>query len=254
MAEVDPAAAIVTGGDADNHEDANKDNQQGSSDWTKGFDEGLKKRLEKFKTPSDLAKSYVELETLQSKAFQDITDSEKEKYIKRLGLPESPEGYELSKVTLPDGLQQPKEADAEFKAFVHSLKLTKDQAKGLHEWAMTRATKGYSQAKATQEQSLKAAEESLKTAWGAAFDANMAATNRVIQLGGDEFVAEMNSGPGKSAKIRLGLLAISKQFADETLVSGRADRKTAQGQDRPGMVFPTSKSPELAVSTQLRTG
>jgi hypothetical protein len=148
---------------------------------------------------------------------------------------------------LPEGLKQPQEADAEFKAFVHSLRLTKDQARGLHEWAMSRATKGYVAAKTAQERQIKESEDSLKTAWGALFDANMAAVNRVIQLGGDQFVQAMNSGPGKDAVIRAGLLAISKMFADDTLVSGRVEKKQPL---RPGFVVDFSKSPELSAQTR----
>jgi len=246
MAETDLIAAAVTGA-ADNHEGDTKDNQQGASDWTKDFDEGLRKRVEKFKTPADIAKGYVELETYSSKSLQDMTDSEKEKFFKRLGLPESPEGYELSGVVLPEGIPQNPDADKAFKDLAKSLRLTKDQAKGGHEWLMKRASDAIiAQRQAVRKQG-DDAESTLRTSWGVSFDANSQAVEKVIRLGGDKFVQSMNNGPGKDPVIREGLYAISKLMADETLVSGRVpERKKEEKAIPDGFVFDPSLSPELA--------
>jgi hypothetical protein len=245
MAETDPAVAAVTG-DADNHKGEAKDNQQGASDWAKDFDEGIRKRIEKFKTPADLAKGYVELETYSSKGLQDMTDSEKEKFFKRLGLPESPEGYELSGVTLPEGIPQNPDADKAFKELAKSLRLTKDQAKGGHEWLMKRAATAIIAQRAASKKQAEDAENSLRTSWATAYDANQAAVEKVIRLGGDKFVQFMNNGPGKDPTVREGLLAISKMFADETLVSGKPPGKQkTEGTVPQGFVFDPSKSPEL---------
>jgi hypothetical protein len=248
MAETDPAAVVVTDTKVDNPKDTAKDNQQGASDWTKDFDEGLRKRLEKFKTPSDLAKSYVELETMQSKAFQDMTPEEKEKYLKRLGLPESAEGYELSDVALPEGVPKNVEADKAFKELAKNLKLTKDQAKGGHEWLMKRAAATISAQREAMKRQTEERESALRTTWGSAYDANQAAVEKLLKLGGDEFTQFMNSGPGKEAAVRKGLYAISKLLADETLVSGVV---TQRKQEIPkGFVFDPSLSPELAETSR----
>jgi hypothetical protein len=244
MAEVDVVAAAVTGA-ADNHDTTADDNHNGSSDWAKGLDDGLKKKVEKFKTPSDLAKGYVELEAYSSKAFQDMTDSEKEKYFKRLGLPESPEAYELSGVVLPEGINQDPKADAEFKTVAHALKFTKEQTKSAHEWLMKRAANSIIAQRAAAKKQAEDRESALRTSWGVSFDANDAAAKKAIALGGDAFVQFFNSGPGKDPVIREGFLAISKLMADETLVSGKPPRRET-ATVRPGMVADFSKSPELA--------
>ena len=248
MAEVDPAAAIVTEGKTDdNHGAKAEGNQQGASDWAKDFDEGLRKRVEKFKTPADLAKSYVELETYSSKSFQDMTPEQKEKYIKRLGLPESPDGYELSTVSLPQGIERSPRADAEFKKLVHDMKLTKEQAKGIHEYSMRKFSESVIAAREAEKRQSEEKENALRTAWGAALEANNQSVEKLIRLGGDEFVQAMNSGPGKEPSIRKGLFEISKLLANETLVSGRVEQPKSQA--RPGFVVDFSKSPELAPRT-----
>jgi len=233
MAETDVATGLVAG-KTDNDKKDDQHNQDGS--WVDGFDDGLRKRVEKFKTPADLAKAYVEIETDRSRIIE----------TQRVGLPDSPEGYELSTMALPEGLDRSKEADAEFKAFVHSLKLTKDQAKGLHEWAMKRAAGGVIAQREAMHKQAEQDESSLRTVWGQSFDGNQAAVEKVIKFGGDKFVERMNAGPSKDPIIRAGLYAISKLFADETLVSGRVEPREKKPEDRPGFVFPTSKSPELS--------
>lgn len=248
MAETDPAVAIVTGGDIDNPKDSAKDNQSGSSDWAKDFDEGLKKKVEKFKSPADLAKGYAELEVYSSKTLQDMTDSEKDRFFKRLALPEKPEDYELSTVKLPDGIPSSEEGDKAFKELAKTLRLTKEQAKAGHEWLMTRASTSITAQRSASKKLAEERESALRTAWGTSHDANQAAVEKVLALGGEEFVKFMNSGPGKDPAVRQGLYQISKQFADETLVSGKVKTGT-QPVQRPGMVVDFSKSPELATTS-----
>lgn len=230
--ETDIAAGIVAGND--NGKEGELYNQEGP--WFKDLDEGLRKRVEKFKTPADLAKGYVEVETDRSRIIES----------QRVALPDSPEGYELSTATLPDGIPHSKEGDAEFKATVHSLKLTKDQAKGLHEWATKRAATSIIAQREAARKRTEDDESSLRSVWGTSFDGNQTAVEKVIQLGGDKFVERMNNGPGKDPIIRAGLYAISKLFADETMVSGRVEQRKDQAEPRPGFVFDTSKSPELS--------
>ena len=111
---------------------------------------------------------------------------------------------------------------------------------------MKRAANGISAQRAAMKRQTEEREAALRAAWGTSHDANQAAVDKVLALGGEEFVKYMNSGPGKEAVVRQGLYAISKQFADETLVSGRVKVGAAKTENRPGFVFDTSKSPELA--------
>jgi len=243
MAETDVVTSAVVAGLPENRAAVTDDNQPGASDWAKDFDEGLRKKVDKFKSPKDLATGYVELETYSSKTLQDMTPDQKEKFLKRLGLPEKPEEYELSNVTLPEGNTRPASAAAEFKAMMKTLNLTKDQGKGLDEWLMKRASDSIIAGRAAAKKQGEDNESALRASWGASFDANNTAVDRVIRLGGDKFVQRMNDGLGKDPVLREGFYAISKLMADETFVAGRADRTKAGSP--PGFVFDVEKSPEL---------
>ena len=249
MAEKDVVAEGIVA-DKGNDKAATDGNPQGNADWAKGLDEGIQKKLERFKgDPQALAKSYVELETYASKSFQDMSEPEKEKYLKRLGLPEKPEEYELSAVEMPKELARSATADADFKAFVHSARLTKGQAKQLHEWASKRALDTYNTHMSGVKKQTEEREGALRTEWGTAYQANLDTTDKLLELGGKEFAQRMKNG---DAVVRKGFYELSKHFNDETLVSGRVDRPQPSGPPS-GFVFDPGKSPELRRGPNAQT-
>lgn len=259
MADSDALAAAVSAGTAGTGDGAAHTQggatggAAGEVDWRQEVPEDIRPTIAKYAKPSDLAKGYSELVKKLGSTVQipgsSSTEEERAAFYKRLGLPESPEGYELSDIVLPDGLQRTQEGDAEFKKFVHSLKLTKEQTKGLHEWWMKRASEAVVAQRDAAKRRADEQDAAIKSAWGSGYEANRAAVSKVIQLGGDKFVEKMNSGPGKDPDILLGLLAISKQFADETLVAGRVERPKGKGTVPAGFVFDPTLSPELTQRT-----
>jgi hypothetical protein len=240
------ASGLAASGDNQNSSDGG--NQSGVNEWAKGLDPALAKRVEKFKTPADLVKAYAEIESTAFKSFQDMTPQEQEKFLKRLGLPESPEGYELSTVTLPEALASGKQSyDAEYRSLAKEMNLTKAQGKKLHEWLMSKAVSGYSAQQSAVQRSLEEGTNSLRQSWGASYDGNNSVVDKVIRLGGDKFVERMNAGAGKDPVIRAGLLEIAKKFQiqEDTLVEGRVDRPAPASESRSGFLFDPSKVPEL---------
>ena len=95
--------------------------------------------LEKFKKGiPDIAKAYVELSRKTGKPVvpeEGASEEEVNAFYESLGVPKSPEDYELSKVELPkDSLfKADKEAEKEFLKWFHELKLTPEQVNGLRE-------------------------------------------------------------------------------------------------------------------------
>lgn len=95
--------------------------------------------LEKFKKGiPDMAKAYVELSRKTGKPAipeEGAPDEEVNAFYESLGVPKSPEDYELSKVELPkDSLfKADKKAEKEFLKWFHELKLTPEQVNGLRE-------------------------------------------------------------------------------------------------------------------------
>jgi hypothetical protein len=258
MAEVDAvASALATGGNPNNPQAPTQHNPTAAAqDWGTAVPDEFKEvvKAKGWKAPADAIKSYVELEKYSSKAVQDMSAEEKDKLLKRLGRPESPDGLELGSVSLPEGLPRSPTADKELQQVVWEMQALplKQQAKHIHEWAARKAAASFSAAKQAQEKQLSDADSALRSAWGVSYDANSANVDKLLKLGGDEFVQFMNAGPGKNPAVRKGLYAISKLLTDETLVSGKVpppmDRNST-----PGMVVDFTKSPELTGSNRYGT-
>ena len=245
MAENDQSASLAAGDG--NGQGAQSDNHGGSSDWVNGLDDGLKGvvKAKGWKQPGDAIKSYSELEKFASKSVQDMTPGEKDKFFKRLGLPESSEEYELSSVVMPEGFTRDADADKAFKELAHKLKLTKAQAKELHEYASKTGAGAVISARQSIAKKREEAESKLRGEWGADFDGNLRGAQEVIRKFGDDATVQyMNEGPGNEPRMLRFLLKIKKAMADDTLESGRvpSDFDRSGGA---GMVVDFSKSPEL---------
>jgi len=245
MAENDQSASLAAGDG--NGQGAQSDNHGGSSDWISGLAEEFRDIVKSkgWKKPDDVVKSYRELEKFSSKAVQDMTPGEKDKFFKRLGLPESQEEYELSSVVMPEGITRDADADKAFKDLAYKLKLTKAQAKELHEYASKTGAGAVISARQAMAKKREEAESKLRGEWGSDFDANIRGAQDVIRkFGEDETIQYMNEGPGNEPRMLRFLLRIKKAISDDTLESGRvpSDFDRSGGA---GMVVDFSKSPEL---------
>lgn len=254
MAEgTDPVAEGIVAGSPGNAEPSGGENQSGGSngsDWRNGFDDDLKKRTERFKTPSDMAKSYVEMEKMSSKSVQDMSPEEIDKLYKRLGRPEKPDEYELSNVAMPEGVARQDGADDGLKKFAHSIGMTKAQLKQLHEWSMKRAGDSIIAARQSAAKDRDRKETDLRTNWSADYDNNNAKVNALVaRFGGDEAVAYMNNGPGKDPELRKFLFNIAKTMSDETFVGGSVTPMNRVAGDG-NMVVDFGKSPEISGSNR----
>ena len=213
-------------------------------DWKTELPDDLKKPMERFKTPSDVAKSYRELERLLGKSVQDMTPEEREKFYKRLGRPESPGGYELDAVILPKGIERNPEADETFKRVAYELNLSKEQAKKLHKWAAESANDMLGEAIRVQAKKKEEAVSALRKEWGADYDANLAGVHTLMRNFADTDVIQyLNSGPGNEPAMLKFLQRIRETMSEDTLEAGRLVPK--QEEREPGM-FDFSKVPEVS--------
>jgi len=245
------AGAIATGASPENGDGGTKENQsegkvtESASDWRNEVAVDLRPKLERFKTPADLAKSYIELERMSSKAVQDMSAEERDRLYKRLGRPEKPGDYELANLALPTGIPRDPKADEELKAFAHEQGFTKAQLKALHEWSMKRAIDGIVASRQAEQKQVDEFDDALRKEWGASKDENEAKVNSLIQkFGGDVAVKFFNGGPGKNPVMKKFLFDIAKTMSDETFIGGSvAPMNRVAGGDN--MVVDFSKSPEL---------
>lgn len=142
--------------------------------------------------------------------------------------PETPDGYDLAP---PEGLEFDPELTTAFKAKLHELGLSQDQAKELSAWYFENMMPSPEQAQALTEQAIaernaRALEETQKTLrqeWQADYDANIAQVQKVTKLvenltESDEFAyALWESGVGSDPRIVRGFLAISAAISEDVL-------------------------------------
>ena len=158
--------------------------------------------------------------------------------LKRLGVPDSPEGYGLKVPDkLPDGVKVDEAELKEFATFAHGLGLTPQQVAKLQEFDLTRASKsvaGSAEAAATLEaQEFSKQKEILTKEWGNGPEAvkkNALAQRAALTLG---FTPEEVSGDNalplfRNARFVMAMARAGAAMSEDTLVKG-SDLNTAGG-------------------------
>lgn len=131
---------------------------------------------------------------------KDASPEEIKAYREKLGIPETPDGYEFkAPKDLPEGLPYDGDRAKSFAAKAAELGLTKSQAQAVHDWAAENAvgdfTKSKEQSDAQRVETAKAETDKLKKLWGPldgqTFKANAAfADKALMEIGGQEALAE----------------------------------------------------------------
>lgn len=198
--------------------------------------------LAKFNDPAALAKSYIEAEKLIGRKGvpipgENATPEEQAAFRAALGVPETPDAYELK---APEGV--PAEVwDADnakaFAAEAHKLGLTPAQAQGLAAWQAARVAELVG--KAGLEPDGRTFEEVLQAEWGQQFDAKMDLAKRAVkEFGADEAtLAAFEAKAGGAAMVRM-FAAIGEKMAE--------DRPAGMGGDSaPVITDPKAKAMEI---------
>ena len=172
-------------------------------DWRSGIPEEIRghKSLEHIQDVGALAKSYVNAQSMIGAdkiaiPGKHATDEDWGEVYRRLGRPDSPEGYELTN-ELPEGAEASDDMLSWFKGAAHDAGLTPQQAQkllgGYNEMLGTMVQNDNGQA----EQMRVDAEMELKREFGAAYDDRMANGNAVLQEFGTEDISEIQLADGR---------------------------------------------------------
>ena len=183
------------------------------------------KTLAKFKTPGDLAQSYVNLEKSYGSRVEipgaDAKPEQSAAFYARLGVPATAAEYEAP--SKPEGFEG--ELDNEyFTAFstkAKELNLTKAQAKGLADWVVAREVGKYSEFAAASEKARKESMAKLHAGWGAAADQNVGLVQQLIdEYGDEETVSDLNqTGAGNRAGVLRMLAKIARTQVEADLMT-----------------------------------
>lgn len=196
--------------------------------WTAQLPGDLKDSasLTKFSNLGDLGKAYVELEGRLGKSVvlpgEEASEEERAEFLKKIGRPETPEGYtlKLPESADPEAMKALKQAafeagmtDTQFGRFVVS------QA-GMF---LKKTAADTEVAKAAAIEAAKEATKVLKSEWGNDFDDNFKVIGRfVTENGGDDLLAKFRkAGLASDPDVAKLLFKAGKQAIEGKAVSGR---------------------------------
>lgn len=225
-----------------------------ATDWRTNLDESIRQHpaLEKFKTPYDVAKSYIEIQKLvgRDKIPMPSADSDPmseagakdwDIVFSRLGRPENPESYDLPEIQYPENFPTPSEEQvAEFKGLAHKLGLLPHQVAALYKWDSERNLAFVEQHQQQLTETAQRTEADLRKKYGQAFDANIgAARNLVHKLGGQDLISVLDeTGMGNNPVFIDFAVKIAKHFGE--------DASTFIGETESAIMTPTEAQAEIA--------
>lgn len=208
-----------------------------AADWVTKLPDELKEHathFAKYGTPLQALQHTLSLSQLLGKKSDAVVipalDAPKEEWapvLKRLGVPDSPDGYGLKVPDkLPEGVTVNPEELKEFATFAHSLGLTPQQVAKLQEFDITRAGKSVegsaAQAAAQEAEVFKQQAEVLTKAWGNGNDAvqkKAMAERAALTFGFSP--DEIKSDPlFRNARFVMTLARAGAAMSEDTLVKG----------------------------------
>jgi len=137
--------------------------------------------LSPIKDVENLARSYVNAQRLigADKIAMPVnpTDEDLDRIYGKLGMPESPQGYEIK----ADGNIVTEEAATNFADVSHKLRLTPQQAEGIMDYYRSSVEQAMSAESGVIEESRETTENTLRQEWGRAYDQKVEAAAKVAQ-------------------------------------------------------------------------
>jgi hypothetical protein len=197
-----------------------------TDDWHNRLSDDIKAhpKIQSYKTENDLARGYLELQTLLGHEKVALPKDDKDtvaiEHLNRaLGVPEAPEGYKLEEPAKIPGMEDIEFGVSEFEAVAHKHNLTPKQAQGiLGEYRDMLAS-----VRETMLNEHKAAVEESKAAltkeWGAAYEPNVKLAQSVMNkfAGSKEAFDHINAAIGADPVALKMFAEIGKNFSEGTL-------------------------------------
>ncbi len=215
-------------------QDHNNDNSKPTADWRDGLPEELREEpsLSLFKDVGSLAKSYVHAQKLRNekgliRPADDAPEEEWNVFYAAIGRPETPDKYEFSEASLPEGHEIDPEMEKSFREQAHKVGLTKSQAATLRDWYLKHSTDTISGFEALLKERRDQAETTLRKEWGAKFEENLdrarAALHQFVPPENmQETLTALDSGPGNDPALIKLFYNIAEAMTEDPLVGRRA--------------------------------
>lgn len=239
--------------------------------WAAALPDDLKgnENLTGFQKVGDLAGAYLEkngkvselegkLANAVIKPGEDATPEELAGYRASLGWPEKAEDYQFTEIKMPEGVEYPKELEADFRAAAHEMGAPTDLADKMHGYMMGKLVKAHEDLARQQQKMAEDAVVELKSDWKDKFDDNKKAAEAAFGAAMTEaFPEEAKADETLKWLKGLGVLddarfarfcyAIGAKLMPDKLVNGKTDisgggDKRQTGLDgRPILSYPSMK-------------
>jgi hypothetical protein len=211
-----------------------------SEPWVNGLDPELKEHpsLKNFKSPNDLAKSWVNAQKLIGKdkvalLNEKSTPEEREAFYNKLGRPEKPEGYKFE--PLPEPIQN-ESREKNFAEFAHKQGFTQAQASALRGWWASEMNAEMSQMGEQNENTQKETETELRREWGMAYQAKMVTANKVLSQFSEPTQKKIMGAFGNDPDVIRDLAKMGGKFSEAGMIGKSPD----------GMMSPEEAQAEIA--------
>jgi hypothetical protein len=206
-----------------------------ADDWRAGLDPEIASHpsMKDFKSLGDVAKSWVNVQSLIGVDKIPIPAAEDSaawnEVYKRLGRPESADGYELDAPSdLPEGLPYSKDLEKEFREKAFAAGLSARAVKEIFNWYIgaqkadfTRITE---QTNASLQQYREAAEGELKKEWGMAYDSKVKDAQSLVTSFADEKDLGVLKQIGNNPAVVRFLAKIAGVMGEDTIRPGGSPR------------------------------
>jgi len=181
--------------------------------------------LKNFKSPNDLAKSWVNAQKLIGKdkiplLSEKSTPEERDAFYNKLGRPEKPEGYKFE--PLPEPIQN-ESREKNFQTFAHKQGLTQAQASELRGWWAEEMNAEMSQMSEQNEVSQKETETALRREWGMAYQQKMVTANKVLSQFSEPTQKKLMGAFGNDPDVIRDLAKFGGKFSEAGIVGKTPD-------------------------------
>jgi len=205
----------------------NLDQETQVVDWREGLDPAVKSHpsIQNFKSPGDLAKSWVEAQKLIGRdkipvPGEKATKEDWDMVFERLGRPKDATGYTLPEVKLPEGYPEPnKEFMETFKAKALELGMLPAQVNGLYQWFMDSQVNEFNQYGEQRTKERGEAENALRKLWGKAFEQNFQIAEQAVNKYGTEaFIQKLKAtGLNNDPDMVKFIADMAKNFSEDKI-------------------------------------
>lgn len=196
------------------------------ADWRATLPDDIKASpsIAKFKSVDELAKSYINAESLigtkRIPAPQaNWTEKEWDELYKQIGRPETPDKYQVPEFKFEEGLEVKQELVDKAKLHFHKIGLTPQQAKGILEYYFTIENERFKDTRTSSSAEVTAAEEAMKKQFGKDYDVKVSQAKALLQrFDTDGTMASFlnESKLGNDARMLKFLASVADKFKEDS--------------------------------------